>query len=80
MHIGVFFLNLEFGTRSSELVISSKFGIKKARNATRARTPKISLIDNNKTLKIIQLLLHISPQSHAMALLMVGVFSFFINF
>ncbi len=68
------------GTRSLELVISSEFGIKKAHNATRTCTPKISLIDNNKTLKIIQLLLHSSPQSHAMALLMVGVFSFFINF
>ena len=68
------------GTRSSELVISSKFGIKKAHNATRTRTPKISLIDNNKTLKIMQLLLHSSPQSHAMALLLEGVFSFFINF
>ena len=53
MHIGVFFLNLEFGTRSSELVISSKFGIKKARNATRARTPTTIPTNDNKTLKIM---------------------------
>ena len=38
------------------------------------------LHNNDKTLKITHLLLHSSPQSHAMALFWADVFQFFINF